>query len=228
MGEVYRARDPQLGRHVALKVLAASASKPDRRVRLEREARLLAAVNHEGIATVHELVEVDGCPVLVMELIEGETLATMLHRGRMTVRQGLEAALQIATALEAAHAMGILHRDLKPSNIAIAARGRVKLLDFGVGKLLDERAELHSREEPRSMCPDAATGTGGVVGRAAYMSPERARGESVDRLTDIWAFGCVLFEILSGRRAFGTPPTNWSAAVSRAEPDWRALPAGTP
>ena len=226
MGEVYRARDTALGREVALKTLPEElAHQPERLARLRQEARILASLNHPGIATLHGLEDSDGVPVLVMELVEGESLADRLRRGPLPLREAVTIAQQIALALEAAHEKGVLHRDLKPANIRLAADGRVKLLDFGLAKAvltaaLDSRAETHT--SPHS---DA----GAVAGTAPYMSPEQARGQEADRRSDIWAFGCVLYEMLAGKRAFeGATFSDTVAAVLDREPDWKALPAETP
>jgi eukaryotic-like serine/threonine-protein kinase len=230
MGEVYCARDTQLGRDVAVKILPASlAHDSQRRARIEREARLLAALNHPGIATIHELFEADGIPVLVMELVQGQTLASTLRRGALPVRQALEIALQIAAALEAAHAKGILHRDLKPSNIFLSENGRVKLVDFGLGKAVESGIDARSSGEALSEPANASTATGVVLGTAPYMSPEQARGEELDKRTDIWAFGCVLYELLAGERAFpGLTSADAVAAVLQRDPEWQALPAAMP
>ena len=227
MGEVYRGRDTRLGRVVALKVLPARfASSPVRLARLEREARLLAAVNHPHIATLYGFEESGGTPALVMELVEGATLSARLEQGPLPLEQGLELARQIAEALEAAHEKGILHRDLKPSNVRLTAGGQVKLLDFGLAKVLDavpeEAAELHP---PSTLTTDESpvSLSSGVAGTAPYMSPEQVRGEGLDRRSDLWAFGCLLFEMLTGRRAFsGGSATETVAAVLEREPDWGA------
>jgi hypothetical protein len=190
---------------------------------------LLAALNHPGIATIHELFEADGIPVLVMELVQGQTLASTLRRGALPVRQALEIALQIAAALEAAHAKGILHRDLKPSNIFLSENGRVKLVDFGLGKAVESGIDARSSGEALSEPANASTATGVVLGTAPYMSPEQARGEELDKRTDIWAFGCVLYELLAGERAFpGLTSADAVAAVLQRDPEWQALPAAMP
>src|SRR5262245_53827345 len=222
MGEVYRARDTKLHREVALKTLPEElAREPERLTRLKHEARILASHNHPGIATLHGLEEFDGgLPVLVMELVEGEPL-----RGPLPVREALRVAREIAVALEAAHEKGVLHRDLKPGNISVGPGGRVKLLDFGLAKAV-RTARVDSQLDTQTASHSDA---GSVVGTAPYMSPEQARGENVDRRTDVWAFGCVLFEMLSGKRAFvGSTFSETAAAVLDREPDWDALPAGTP
>src|SRR2546422_4933676 len=204
MGEVWRARDTRLGREVALKVLPNGlATDPDRLARLEREARLLAALNHPGIAAIHGIEQADGVPLLVLELVEGPTLAERLRRGPLPVREALEVGRQIAEALEAAHEKGIIHRDLKPSNIKLAPQGRVKLLDFGLAKAL--AADVPADEVSSLSTNTSPTEAGVLLGTAPYMSPEQARREAVDRRTDVWGFGCVLYEMLAGRRAFPGP-----------------------
>jgi serine/threonine protein kinase len=209
MGEVYRARDTTLGREVALKTLPEDlARQPERLVRLRGEARILASLNHPGIATLHGLEESDsGTPVLVMELVAGESLAERLRRGALPVREAMTIAHQIALALEAAHEKGVLHRDLKPGNIRLAPEGRVKLLDFGLAKAV-RKAAVDSRLDTETS-PHSEPGT--VLGTAPYMSPEQAKGEEADRRGDIWAFGCVLYEMLAAKRAFegATSPRRW-------------------
>jgi hypothetical protein len=232
MGEVYRARDVRLGRAVALKVLPARfAESPARLVRLEREARLLAALNHTHIATLYGFEESGGTPALVMELVEGATLQARLGRGPLPVGEALELARQIAEALEAAHEKGILHRDLKPANVRVTEKGQVKLLDFGLAKALEPVGEEPAARPPSTLTTEespVSPGTG-VAGTAPYMSPEQARGEELDRRSDLWAFGCVLYEMLVGRRAFGGRTFGETvAAVLEREPEWGALPAGTP
>jgi eukaryotic-like serine/threonine-protein kinase len=227
MGEVYRARDTKLHREVALKTLPPElAREPERLARLKQEARILASLNHPGIATLHGLEESDGgVPVLVMELVEGESLAERLRRGALPWREAVIVAHPIALALEAAHEKGVLHRDLKPANIRLAPDGRVKLLDFGLAKAV-QKAGLDSRlDTDTSPHSDA----GAVLGTAPYMSPEQARGQEADRRGDIWAFGCVLYEMLAGQRAFaGATFSETVAAVLDREPDWKALPQETP
>ena len=232
MGEVYRARDTRLDRDVAIKILpAALASDPDRVARLDREAKLLASLNHPRIAAIHSLEHFGDQRALVMELVEGDTLDARLMPGRgLELDEALDVAWQIAEGLEAAHAKGIIHRDLKPANIKVDPNGRVKLLDFGLAKAFG--ADSGAIGANPSMSPTlapAATASGLILGTAAYMSPEQARGRPVDARTDIWAFGCVLYEILTGRKLFpGDTITDVLAAVVRAEPDWSALPANTP
>ena len=229
MGEVYRARDTKLGREVALKVLPDAFSRdPERLARFDREARALASLNHSGIAAIHGLEESDGVRFLVLELVPGTTLAERLTRGPLPVRAALDAGRQIAEALGAAHERGILHRDLKPSNVQVTLEGAVKLLDFGLAKALQGEQEATDLSQSPTVT-SAATREGVILGTAPYMSPEQARGESLDRRTDVWAFGCVLYEALSGRRAFpASTVADTIAAVLEREPDWQALPERTP
>ena len=225
-GEVYRARDRSLGREVALKFLSHEVSRdPERLRRLEREARMLAALNHPRIATLHSLEEYEGQRFLVMELVPGRTLAQRLRHGALPVREALDICRQIAEGLEAAHDAGIVHRDLKPANIKVGPDGQVKLLDFGLAK-----APEASKSGVESTAPAIeATREGTVLGTPAYMSPEQARGQVVDRRTDIWAFGCCLYECVTGRSAFkGNTVTDTLAAVLDKDPDWGALGDGVP
>jgi serine/threonine-protein kinase len=229
MGEVYRARDTRLGRQVALKILPEAFSQShERMARFSREAQILASLNHPKIAAIHGLEESDGIRALVMELVEGPTLADRIAQGPPAPEEALEVAAQIAEALEYAHEKGFVHRDLKPANIKITPEGMVKLLDFGLAKAADET----SAPVDTSVSPTLtirATQAGVILGTAAYMAPEQARGKSVDKRADIWAFGCVLFELLTGRQAFhGETVSDILAAVLRAEPDWTAVPANTP
>jgi len=230
MGEVYRARDSKLGRDVAIKVLPeAFAHDPERLSRFQREAKMLAALNHPNIATIFGLEHSDGVQYLVMELVAGETLAQRVKRdGPVPVEEALTIAKQIAEALEAAHEKSIIHRDLKPANVKLTPEGKVKVLDFGLAKAFagDTSTEDMSNSPTLSM---AATMQGVILGTAAYMSPEQARGKAVDKRTDMWAFGAVLYELLTGKAAFhGEDVTDILAAVVRAEPDWLALPEATP
>src|ERR1700674_2272121 len=229
MGEVYQARDTKLGRDVAIKVLPeAFAHDPDRLSRFQRAAKMLASLNHPNIATIHGLEQSGGTSYLVMELVSGETLAERVKAGPLGIEETLKIALQIAEALEAAHEKGIIHRDLKPANVKLTPEGKVKVLDFGLAKAFegDTSTEDMGNSPTLSM---AATMQGVILGTAAYMSPEQARGKAVDKRTDIWAFGCVLYELLTGKAAFhGEDVTDILAAVVRAEPDWQALPAATP
>jgi eukaryotic-like serine/threonine-protein kinase len=228
MGEVYRAHDGNLGRHVALKVLPDAVSgNPQRLARFEREAKLLAMLDHPGIASIHALEYVDRVPVLVLELVEGRTLTERLHEGPLPIPEALEIGRQIADALEAAHERGIIHRDLKPSNVMVTPQRRVKLLDFGLAKALaaDTSADLVSKNSTET----PPTSPGAVVGTEPYMSPEQARGQDMDKRTDVWSFGCVLYELLTGRRAFdGASRADVVAAILDREPDWTVLPPETP
>jgi Tol biopolymer transport system component len=225
MGEVYRARDTDLGRDVAIKVLPAVFTNDAARVaRFEQEAKILASLNHPRIAQIYGLARGAGMTALAMELVEGSTLAERIARGALPVEEALEIATQIADALEAAHERGIVHRDLKPANIKLAADGTVKVLDFGIAKALDTR-EL-SGPGPAALTTPAETQAGFVLGTAAYMSPEQARGKPVDQRTDIWAFGCVLYEMLTGEAAFlGEDVTSTLARVLEARANLGALPA---
>ena len=225
MGEVYRAKDQTLGRDVAIKVLPEEfANDSDRVARFQREARLLASLNHPNIAAIHGLEESDGTYFLVLELIEGDTLADRLKSGAIPVEESLKLALQIAEALEAAHEKGVIHRDLKPANIKVTPDGKVKILDFGLAKAFaGEQGEMALSNSPTLSV--AATQQGVILGTAAYMSPEQARGEAVDKKADIWAFGVVLFEMLTGRATFeGRSVSDVLASVLKIEPDWNRLP----
>jgi len=230
MGEVYRATDTRLKRQVAIKVLPASVgADPDRLARFQREAELLAALNHPNIAHIHGLEESDGTVALAMELVEGPTLADRISRGAIPVDEALTIARQIAEALEAAHEQGIIHRDLKPANIKVRADGLVKVLDFGLAKALDRGGDPSRNATNTPTQGVHATMPGAILGTPACMSPEQARGLPVDRRTDIWAFGCLLYEMLTGTPAFaGENVSDTIAAVLRSEPDWQALPADTP
>jgi serine/threonine protein kinase len=225
-GEVYRARDRSLGREVALKFLSHEVSRDPQRLRhLEREARMLAALNHPKIATLHSLEEHGGQRFLVMELVPGQTLAQRLRHGALPVRDALDICRQIAEGLEAAHDAGIVHRDLKPANIKVGPEGQVKLLDFGLAKASEGWESGIESTVPAI----ETTREGTVLGTPAYMSPEQARGRVVDRRTDIWAFGCCLYECVTGRRAFeGSTVTDILAAVLDKDPDWSALSDGVP
>ena len=244
MGQVYTARDMRLDRRVAIKVLLDSfARDPDRRARFEREARLLASLNHPFIAQIYGVEETpapgsgQGVIALVMELVEGPTLADRIARGPIPLEEALPIARQIAEALEAAHDQGIVHRDLKPANIKLRTDGTVKVLDFGLAKLneptamsgSDSLGTLALTMSPTLASP-AMTQLGFILGTAAYMSPEQARGKQVDKRADIWAFGCVLFEMLAGRQPFGSTDnvSDAIAAILTREPEWSALPASTP
>jgi hypothetical protein len=228
MGEVYRARDTELDREVAIKVLLESvADDPERIARFEREAKLLASLNHQNIATLHGIEDHEGLRFLVMELAEGETLAERLQNGPLPGDEALEIAVQIAAGLEGAHEKGVVHRDLKPANVMLSPGGRVKLLDFGLGKAWEaEESDASITQSPTLTAQMTAGGV--LLGTVAYMSPEQARGKRVDNRTDIWAFGCVLFEMLAGQRPFvGETVTDVLAAVVTADPDWSQLPETT-
>src|SRR5215813_7311726 len=230
MGEVYRARDTKLDRDVALKVLPDSfVHDPDRLARFQREAKVLASLNHPNIAHIHGLEESNGVQALVMELVEGEDLAQRLTRGAIPIDEALPIAKQIADALEAAHEQGIIHRDLKPANIKIRSDGTVKVLDFGLAKPMDP-AGVSAVDAMNSPTLTArATQMGMIIGTAAYMAPEQAKGKSVDQRADIWAFGVVLYEMLTGRRAFeGDDISITLAAVLKEDVDWQALPPDLP
>jgi Tol biopolymer transport system component len=227
MGEVYRARDTRLGRLVAIKILPPAFTRDAERVaRFEREARVLATLNHPNVGAIYGLENADGALALVLELVDGETLGERIGRGRLPLAEAVGIAAQIARALEAAHAKGIIHRDLKPANIKIATTGDVKVLDFGLAKLGGDAPEAGA-ESPTATA--GATRPGAILGTAAYMSPEQARGRTVDRRTDVWAFGCILYEMLAGRRAFGGDTiTDVLAAVIDRIPDWSLIAASTP
>lgn len=229
MGEVYRARDTKLGREVAIKILPEHFSQDaERLARFEREAKLLAALNHPGIATLYGLEESKGSPFLVMELVEGETLAARIARGAIALDEALSLFKQIADALEAAHDKGIIHRDLKPANIMITPDGNVKVLDFGLAKAFaGDNGPVGNGSQSPTLTKGMALGA--ILGTASYMSPEQARGKPVDKRTDVWAFGCCLYEALAGRKAFeGETATDTISAVVRAEPAWDRLPTNTP
>ena len=204
MGEVYRARDTKLGRDVALKVLPlAFAADPERLARFRREPQVLASLNHPGIAAIYGLEESDGVLALVMELVEGPTLAERIAQGPVPLQEALPIARQIAEALEYAHERGVVHRDLKPANVKITGEGTAKVLDFGLAKALDPQESASSLNLANSPTMGIApTQAGMILGTAAYMSPEQAKGRPVDRRADIWAFGCVLYEMLTGEKAF--------------------------
>src|SRR5499427_485467 len=229
MGVVYRARDTKLLRDAALKVLPEHfADDPNRLSMLQREAQLLASLNHPNIAQIYGLEQVGNTGCIVMELVEGETLADKLKKGPLPFDEALEIAKQIADALAAAHERGIVHRDLKPANIKLTPNGTVKVLDFGLAKVLNSPAE---RKTDLSMLPTKVSGsiTGSIVGTVGYMSPEQARGKDVDARTDIWSFGCVLFEMLTARLAFeAETATDMIAKIVTAEPDLNLLPPNTP
>jgi len=230
MGEVYRARDTKLHRDVAIKVLlAAVANDPDRLARFSREAQVLASLNHPNIAHIHGLEESSGMTALVLELVEGEDLAQRIARGPIPLDEALPIARQIAEALEAAHDHGIIHRDLKPANIKVRPDGTVKVLDFGLAKAIGPSGGSSATAMNSPTLSIHATEAGIILGTAAYMSPEQARGRFVDKRSDIWSLGCVLFEMLTGKRLFaGGNATDTIVAVVTNEPDWHALPGSVP
>jgi serine/threonine-protein kinase len=231
MGEVYRARDTKLNRDVALKVLLAVVSNdPDRLARFRREAQVLASLNHSNIAHIHGFEESGDIGALVMEFVDGPTLADRIVRGPIPLDEAIPIAKQIADALEAAHEQGIVHRDLKPANIKVRDDGTVKVLDFGLAKVVDPVASVSgSVSMSPTLTTPAMTQMGMIMGTAAYMAPEQAKGRPVDKRADIWAFGCVLYEMLTGRRVFdGEDVSDTLAFVITCEPDWSALPPNTP
>src|SRR6476646_9551937 len=228
MGQVWRARDTKLHRDVALKVLPDSfANDPARLARFTREAQTLAALNHPNIASIYGIE----AHALVMELVEGEDLAQRIARGALALEEALPIAKQIAEALEAAHEQGIIHRDLKPANVKVRTDGTVKVLDFGLAKAFDlnSAGTVDAGASPTITSPGLMTGAGVILGTAPYMSPEQARGQAINKRTDIWAFGCVLFEMITGRMAFaGSTISDTIAAVLERAPNWTALPPSTP
>ena len=245
MGEVYHATDTKLGREVAVKVLPASFSRdPQSLARFEREAKALASLNHPHIAAIHGFDADQGTHFLVLELVEGETLGERLRRGQLPVKEALAVARQIAEALQEAHEKGIIHRDLKPGNVKITPNGRVKVLDFGLAKMTAGSAGITAGVSPRDALAGRDAGApsqdaptlradtttpGAVMGTPAYMSPEQARGQEVDKRTDVWAFGCCLYECLSGRKPFqGKTASDLMAEVLKSEPDWSHIPSETP
>jgi Tol biopolymer transport system component len=227
MGEVWRAVDTTLDREVAIKVLpAAFAAEPERMARFEREAKVLASLNHPNIAAIYGFPESGGLRFLAMELVRGEDLSQILARGPLPIREALDAAKQVAAALETAHDSGVIHRDLKPANVKRTPEGQIKVLDFGLAKALETASPNTGRS---ATVTSAGSVAGMILGTASYMSPEQARGQAVDRRTDLWAFGCVLYEMLTGGKAFdGATVTDVLASVVRGEPDWEKLPAATP
>ena len=232
MGEVYRARDSKLGRDVAVKVLLpAVAEDPDRLSRFRREAQILAALNHQNIAHIHGFEDAGPHPALVMELVEGPTLAERLQLGAVPLQEALSIARQTASALEAAHDQGVIHRDLKPANLKVRDDGTVKVLDFGLAKALQDPKTSRPQDFVNSptITSPAMTKEGVILGTAAYMSPEQAKGKPADKRADLWAFGCIVFEMLAGRRPFeGASIAEVLAKVIEREPDWQALPPETP
>jgi eukaryotic-like serine/threonine-protein kinase len=229
MGEVYRARDTRLGREVALKVLPDAFAKDRTRLaRFDREARLLASLNHPNVATIFGVEPSGDVPFLALELVPGETLDERIARGPIPVTETLEIARQIAAALESAHACGVIHRDLKPGNVKVTPEGTVKVLDFGLAKAVDQRSSASdSSQSPTRTLEETEQGV--VVGTVSYMSPEQVRGKALDKRTDIWSFGCLLYEMLTRKKAFpGETTADKMAAILGHEPDWSALPAETP
>ncbi len=225
MGEVYKARDTKLERDIAIKVLPeAFAEAPDRVARFEREAKLLASLNHPHIAAIHGLEEAHAIRFLVLEFVPGDTLAERLQKGPIPVEETLRLAKQIAEALEAAHARGVIHRDLKPANVKVTPEGQVKVLDFGLAKAFDEeRLDGDASNSPTLSA--ASTRAGVILGTAAYMSPEQARGIPVDKRSDIFSFGSLVFEMLTGRKTFpGELVSDTLASVIKSDPDWSGLP----
>src|SRR5438067_4380882 len=232
MGQVYRATDTTLSRQVAIKILPdAFAANPERMARFEREAKTLASLNHPNIAAIYAVEKSAGIHALVMELVEGEDLSQRIARGAIPLDDALPIAKQIAEALEAAHEQSIIHRDLKPANIKVREDGLVKILDFGLAKLAVAEGD---RANAPAITNSPTVNVGGtraglLLGTPAYMSPEQARAGAVDKRTDIWAFGCVLYEMLTGRAAFaGATVSDTIARILEREPDWTTLPAGTP
>ena len=231
MGQVYQATDTKLGRQVALKILPeAFASDPDRLARFQREAQVLASLNHPNIAQIHGIEEQDDTRALVLELVEGPTLADRIAQGPIPVDEALPIAKQIAEALEAAHEAGVIHRDLKPANIKVKDDGTVKVLDFGLAKAFQpDASDANMSQSPTISLTAAATQMGMVIGTAAYMAPEQAKGKVVDKRADVWAFGAVLYEILTGQKPFvGDDVSDTLALVLKFEPEWDALPTDTP
>ena len=228
MGRVFRARDAKLKRDVAIKVLPEEFSRdPERLARFQREAEALAALNHARIGAIYDLAEADGSRFLVLELVEGETLDERLRRGPLPMSEALQVARQIAEALEAAHDKGIVHRDLKPANIKITPDGHVKVLDFGLAKVREQSHAMANLSQSPTLL--SASVPGMILGTAAYMSPEQVKGKDADRTSDIWAFGCVLFEVLTGRPAFeGETVAEIFGGILKGDPEWTLLPPKTP
>ena len=228
MGQVYQATDTKLDRDVALKVLPqAFTDDPDRLARFEREAKVLASLNHPNIAAIHGLEESDGIRALVLELVEGPTLAERIAQGAIPLDETIAIASQIADGLEAAHEQGVIHRDLKPANVKVKDDGTVKVLDFGLAKALDPSPVGDPSLSPTLTA--AATQMGVIMGTAAYMAPEQAKGKVADKRADVWAFGVVLYEMLTGRRTFeGGDVSEVMAKVITSDPDWNALPTALP
>ena len=228
MGEVYRARDTRLGRDVAVKVLPEGFERdPERVTRFEREAKLLASMNHPNIAMLYGVEQHGDMLCLALELIEGESLAERLARGPLTLDEAFDVAAQVATALEAAHEAGVVHRDLKPGNVMLRPDGVAKVLDFGLARGQGNAGGPHSDMTQSPTMTSPATMPGVILGTAAYMSPEQAKGRRADKRADVWAWGCLLYELITGQRAFpGEDVSETMAAILKSDPDWSALPAG--
>ena len=234
MGEVYRARDTKLNREVAIKILPDSfADRQDSLARFEREAHLLASLNHPHIATIFGIEDIENTKAIVLELVEGETLQERLKRGPLSLEEALRVFRQIASALEAAHEKGIVHRDLKPGNIKFTADGDVKVLDFGLAKAVEDAREEETQAEDDADSeaptqPAETTMPGTVIGTPAYMSPEQTRGKPVDKRTDVWAFGCCLYEALTGHKPFKAQNvSDMMAEVLKSDPDYTIMPVET-
>ncbi len=229
MGEVYRAEDTNLSREVAIKVLPEQFTQdPQRLARFEREAKLLASLNHPNIAAIHSFEHADDIHFLVLELVPGETLQERVAKGPLPVEEALEVCRQIAEGVEAAHEKGVIHRDLKPANVKVNPEGKVKILDFGLAKAFEEEISPDDMSQSSTLTEEM-TRAGVILGTAAYMSPEQAKGKPVDKRADIFAFGAVLYELLTGKRTFeGETITETIAAVLKSEPDWEKLPSDTP
>jgi eukaryotic-like serine/threonine-protein kinase len=229
MGEVYRATDTKLGRTVAIKVLPEQfARDPERMARFRREAQVLASLNHPNIASIYGLEEVGDTRALVMELVEGPTLAERIAQRAIPLEEALPIARQMTEALEYAHEHGIIHRDLKPANVKVTPDGNVKVLDFGLAKALEGDSSVSDPSSSPTLTA-AATQAAVILGTAAYMSPEQAKGATVDRRTDVWSFGVVVYEMLTGKQMFaGESVTDSLAAVLKTDPDWSTLPPGAP
>src|SRR5215471_10411598 len=226
-GEVYRAKDKKLKREVAIKILPDEfSSNPDRLTRFQREAEVLASLNHPNIAAIYDFVTQDQSQFLVLELVDGETLADRIARGPIPVEEALNIAKQIAEALEAAHEKGVIHRDLKPANIKVTPHGKVKVLDFGLAKIRQSSSASNLSNSPTLM---TAPTSNVILGTTSYMSPEQAKGKEADRATDLWAFGCVLYEMLVGLQVFsGETVGEILSEIFKSEPDWARLPTNTP
>ncbi len=229
MGEVYRAEDTNLSREVAIKVLPEQFTQdPQRLARFEREAKLLASLNHPNIAAIHSFEHADGVHFLVLELVPGETLQERVAKGPLPVEEALEVCRHIAEGVEAAHEKGVIHRDLKPANVKVTPEGKVKILDFGLAKAFEAETPVTDFSQSPTLTEEM-TRAGVILGTAAYMSPEQAKGKPVDKRADIFAFGAVLYELMTGKRAFqGETITETLGAIIHKEPDWEVLPGATP